>query len=244
MLSPTSRFLLALSLVLAWQPWLSAQQAPVAAPSATPSAEDKTPYTPAKWEKEIAALEAKDKENPPGKGAIVFIGSSSIKKWTTLAEDFPHHRVINHGFGGSRLSDAVYYVDRLVTPYEPRMIVVYSGGNDINAKVTAEAVFGSFQAFVEKVRQKQPTVPIAYVSIAGNPKRWAQVEEVKKANKLIADYVGKNPNLQFIDVFPKMLGADGLPLPDIFVADNLHMNPKGYAIWTKVVGEYLPKADK
>lgn len=198
----------------------------------------------AKWEKEIAALEAKDPVNASTRGGIVFVGSSSIKKWTTLAQDFPHHRVLNHGFGGSQLGDSVHFADRIVLPYEPRMIVVYAGGNDLNAGREPEQVASDFQAFVEKVRAKLPDTTIAYVSIAGNPKRWAQVEEVKKTNALIADYVSGKPNLKFIDVFPRMLGADGLPRPEIFVADRLHMNAEGCKLWTEIIGAQLPAPDR
>jgi lysophospholipase L1-like esterase len=198
----------------------------------------------AKWEKEIAAFEEKDRANPPAKGGIVFVGSSSIKKWTTLAEDFPHHRVLNRGFGGSQLGDSVHFAERIVLPYEPRLIVVYAGGNDINAGKTPEQVFAAFQAFVEKVRAKLPETPIAYISIAGNPKRWAQVEQVKAANALIEGYIKDKPNLKFIDVFSQMLGADGLPRPEIFVEDRLHMNAKGYKLWTEIVGKYLPPPDR
>jgi len=204
---------------------------------------DEAPSPFAKWEKEVAALEARDSAGPNAKGAIVFVGSSSIKRWTTLAEDFPQHRVLNHGFGGSQLRDAAHFAERLVTAFEPRFIVVYAGGNDINAKRTAEQVFTSFQDFVAAVRAKQPATPIAYISIAGNPKRWAQVEKVKKANALIEGYTKTQPYLQFIDVFPAMLGVDELPLPHIFVADKLHMNPEGYKLWTGIVGRHLPAPD-
>jgi len=203
---------------------------------------DEAPSPFAKWEKEVAAIEVRD-SLPASKGAIVFVGSSSIKKWTTLAEDFPRHRVLNHGFGGSQLRDAAHFADRLVTAFEPRFIVVYSGGNDLNAKRTADQVFASFKDFVAAVRAKQPQTPIAYISIAGNPKRWSQVDEVRKANALIQSFTKEQPNLQFIDVFPAMLGSDGLPLPDIFVADRLHMNPEGYKIWTGIVGRHLPAPD-
>jgi lysophospholipase L1-like esterase len=198
----------------------------------------------AKWEKEIAALETKDPVNAATRGGIVFVGSSSIKKWTTLAQDFPRHRVLNHGFGGSQLGDSVYFVDRIVLPYEPRMIVVYAGGNDLNAGRKPEQIASDFQAFVEKVRAKLPDTTIAYVSIAGNPKRWTQVEEVKKTNALIAGYISGKPNLKFIDVFPRMLGEDGLPRPKIFVADRLHMNAEGYKLWTEIIGAQLPAPDR
>lgn len=199
---------------------------------------------PARWEKDIAAYEAADKATPPPKDAIVFVGSSSIRLWKTLAQDFPQHQVLNRGFGGSEMGDSAHFADRIVLAYQPRFIVVYAGGNDLNAKKTPEQVFEAFKSFVAKIRAKQKDTPIAYISIAGNPKRWAQVEQVRKANALIKAYTEEQPNLKFIDVFPAMLGADGLPKPDIFVKDNLHMNPKGYAIWTEIVGKFLPAPDK
>ena len=204
---------------------------------------DEAPVASAKWEKEIAAYEARDRENTPPKDAIVFVGSSSIRLWKTLAQDFPQHRVINRGFGGSELADSAHFAERLVLVYQPRMIVVYAGGNDINNGKSPEEVFDAFKAFVAKVRAAQPETPIAYISIAGNPSRWAQVEKVKAANALIADYCKEQPHLQFIDVFSKMLGPDGLPKPDIFVEDRLHMNSEGYKIWTGVVRAFLPEPD-
>lgn len=202
------------------------------------------PAPPEKWEKDIAAFEASEAVSPVPKNAIVFVGSSSIRKWTSLATDFPHHHVINRGFGGSLLSDSLHFVDRLVLRHEPRFIAVYAGGNDINANKTPEDVFAAFKGLVEKVREKQPTTPIAYISIAGNPKRWSQVEQVIKANALIEAYTKANPGLVFIDVFHQMLGPDGLPKPGIFSSDNLHMNEEGYKLWTEIVAPYLPSPDR
>ena len=198
----------------------------------------------AKWEKEIAAFEEMDRQNPPPKKGIVFVGSSSIRKWTTLAEDFPHHQVLNRGFGGSQLIDSVHFADRIVLPYQPRMVVLYAGGNDINAGKTPTQVFADFRAFVKKIRPKLPRAKIAYISIAGNPARWAQVERVKKANALIKDYIDGRPRMKFIDVFSRMLGSDGQPRPEIFVQDRLHMNAEGYKLWTEIIGPYLPAADR
>lgn len=192
-----------------------------------------------KWEKEIVAIEQRDPVGPETMQGIVFVGSSSIKRWTSLAKDFPQHRVLNHGFGGSQLTDAVAFLDRIVVPYAPGLIVLYSGGNDINASRTADQVFDSFREFVSRIREKLPSTPIAYISIAGNPKRWSQVAEVIKANGLIETYTKQNAGLVFIDVFHPMLGLDGRPRPEIFSEDNLHMNAKGYQLWKQVVGPYL-----
>jgi len=199
--------------------------------------------TTAKWEKEISGIEASHPAKPEDKGGIVFIGSSSIRMWSTLASDFPKHRVANHGFGGSQIEDSVQYVDRIVTPYQPRLVIMYAGGNDINAGKSAETVATDFKSFVEKVRAKQPDVPISYISIAPNPKRWSQIETVKKANALIAEYCAQGTKLKFIDVFSQMLGPDGQPKPDIYLKDQLHMNPKGYAIWKEIVAPELGAPD-
>lgn len=194
-----------------------------------------------RWEKEIRAFEASDKTNPPPQNANLFIGSSSIRKWTTLAEDFPDYKVINRGFGGSEMSDSVYFFDRIVAPYKPKKIVMYAGGNDIAAGKTPEEVFGAFTNFVAKAHEKLPKTRVAYISIAPNPARWAQVEKVKATNKLIEDFCKTNSKLAFINIFPAMLGDDGKPKPDIFLKDNLHMNAKGYAIWVPIVREFLKK---
>ena len=191
------------------------------------------------FENEIQAFEASDKTNPPPKNTILFVGSSSIRMWKTLAQDFPEYRVINRGFGGSQISNAIHFAERIVIPYEPRIIVMYSGGNDLNAGKTPETVFNDFKTFVAKVRTKLPHTRLVYISIAPNPARWAQIDRVREANRLIRDYTQKQPGLSFIDIHPHMLGDDGQPKPDIYLDDKLHMNAKGYAIWKRVVGEHL-----
>lgn len=216
----------------------------LAAQTVAENAKPATISSPAKWEKDIAAFETKDREQPPEKGAIVFIGSSSIRMWKTLAEDFPHHRVLNRGFGGSQIADSLHFADRIVIPYAPRMVVMYAGGNDLNSGKPPERVIADFRAFFEKVRTALPDTGIAYISIAGNPKRWAQLEQVKQTNDAIRAFLKEQPRTQFIDVFSRMLGADGLPLPHIFLPDRLHMNADGYRIWREVIGPYLPRADE
>jgi len=194
---------------------------------------------PRRFELEIAAFEAADKTNPPPRNAILFIGSSSIRRWTTLAQDFPRFQVINRGFGGSHLSDSVYYFDRIVLPYKPRLIVLFAGSNDIDFGKTPDQVFEDFKAFVEKTRQALPKTRVAYISISTVPSRAREVEQVRRANELISAFIAGDKRLSFIDVFTAMLGPDGKPMPDIFVSDNLHLNAKGYAIWTEVVAPYL-----
>lgn len=192
----------------------------------------------AQWENEIAAFEAKDKTNPPPQNSIVFVGSSSIRKWTMLSADFRGLPVMNRGFGGSQLADSVNFADRIVIKYQPREVVIYAGGNDINAGKSPEIVYGDFVALVQKLHSGLPNAKLAFISVAPNPARWSQLEKVKRMNALSEKYCRQH-GIAFINVFPLMLGADGHPLPDIYVADGLHMNAKGYAIWRQAVAPYL-----
>ena len=190
------------------------------------------------WENAIAAYEASDRTNAPPKNAIVFVGSSSIVRWKSLAEDFPGLPVVNRGFGGSQLADSVNFAGRIVIPYAPRQVVVYAGGNDLNAHKPAEVVYGDFVALMEKLRAHLPHARLAFISSAPNLKRWEQVEQVKRLNTLAAAYCRRH-GIIFINVFPLMLGPDGHPRPDIFVEDGLHMNANGYAIWREAVAPHL-----
>src|SRR6185503_5477682 len=119
-------------------------------------APQRKPHNSKQWETAIQAFEATDRTNPPPKNAIVFVGSSSIVRWKSLAADFPGLRVVNRGFGGSQLADSVNFADRIVIPYAPRQVVVYAGGNDLNAHKPAEIVFGDFVALMEKLRKNLP----------------------------------------------------------------------------------------
>jgi len=193
----------------------------------------------ANWETEIKQFEEADRQNPPPKDAILFIGSSSIRLWKDLAKDFPSVTVLNRGFGGSQIADSTYYVDRIVTPYRPKMIVLYAGDNDLAAGKTAAEVFADYQQFVNKVRQSLPKVRIAYIAIKPSPARWQLVSAMKEANAMIKQFADDKKNLVFIDIFAGMLGADGKPRPEFYVEDGLHLSEKGYAFWTRTVAPYL-----
>jgi lysophospholipase L1-like esterase len=193
----------------------------------------------AKWEKEIAAFEEADRHSPPPQGAIVFVGSSTIRMWKTLADDFAGYRVINRGFGGSELADSVYFADRIVIAYKPRMIVLFAGTNDINAGKSPEQVFADYQAFVAKVRAALPDVRIAYLSIAPCPSRWKQADKQLKVNHLIRDFAAAHEKLDYIEVWSQLLGPDGQPRADLYLADGLHPNAEGYRIRANTIRPHL-----
>ena len=189
----------------------------------------------AKWEKEISAFERADQANPPPQHAVLFAGSSGIRLWKTLAQDFPDQRVINRGFGGSHIADSVHFADRIIIPCAPRLIVLRAGGNDINAGKSPEQVCAGFKEFVSTVRAKLPDVKIVFIGQNPTPARWKNREREQAANALVRDYIQQTPHLVYVDTWDKVLGADGQPRLELFVADKLHFTPAGYKILADLV---------
>jgi len=194
-----------------------------------------------RWEKEISAYEQMDRTNPPPRGAVLFIGSSTIRLWKTLAQDFPDHRVINRGFGGSQIVDATHFAERVIFPYAPRMIFLRAGGNDLWAGKTPEQVFTEFQEFVKKVHAKLPGTDIVFISLSPSLARWKQAEQEKALNGMVEGYVRGKAHLKYLETYPMVLGADGRPRPELFVADQLHFNAEGYRLLADRVRPCLPK---
>jgi lysophospholipase L1-like esterase len=192
---------------------------------------------------EIQAFKKQDQENPPPANAILFVGSSSFRKWTDVSSYFPGYTIINRGFGGSSFPDLIRYEDDIIYPYHPKQIVIYCGDNDLafSDSVTADTVFERFRVLFEGIRSNLPGGNIVYVSIKPSPSRARLKEKMEKANLLIQTYLSINPHTAFVDVYHKMLNADGSIMADIFLEDNLHMNARGYAIWQKAIAPYLLK---
>jgi lysophospholipase L1-like esterase len=195
---------------------------------------------PKRWEKNIAAFEAEDKTNPPPKGALLFIGSSTIVRWK-MDRDYPEHKVINRGFGGSQIEDSAYYADRVVIPYAPRAVFLRAGGNDLNFGKSVEQVFAEYKDFVSKVHSKLPDTDIYFISLSPSIARWKQHDKEKELNNLVKEYIAGKPHLKYIETYDMVLGSNGEPRPDLFVDDKLHFNAEGNKLLAERVRPYLPK---
>ena len=191
---------------------------------------------------EIKAFREQDSVKFPPKNAILFIGSSSFNFWKDMPEYFPGYTLINRGFGGSSLPDVIRYAADIIYPYQPKQVVIYCGENDLTDEtVTPQIVLDRVKKLVGMIRGKFKNLPIIYVSIKPSPSRQHLMPKMAEANKLIKAYLATQPKAVFVDVYSKMLQADGTPRKDIFVADNLHMNAKGYAIWKQAIQPNLIK---
>ena len=212
---------------------LGGTQARAAQLTSLPASEDSP------WEQSIAAFAAADSKHAPPSGGVVFVGSSSIRLWGDLETQLSDARVINRGFGGAKLSDCTRYLDRLVLPYRPRLIVVYAGDNDLAEGRDPKDVFNEFVQFVERVRKALPDTPIHYISIKPSPGRASLIPKVRETNKLIVQFIAAADNLVFIDVFTPMLDAAGKPRRELFREDALHLNSAGYKLWATIIGPHV-----
>jgi lysophospholipase L1-like esterase len=190
------------------------------------------------FEREIQAYEAIDRAAMPANGGILFYGSSSIRLWKTLKDDFSGLSVLNRGFGGSTAPDAVRYAERMVLPYKPATIIFYEGDNDLGKGRTPDQLLADYKAFAKLVHAKLPNTKIVYLSVKPSPKRIDLMTTQQKANAMLEGWItqSKDSRLSYVDIFKPMLDAKGQVRADLFGPDHLHMNREGYKLWTGLLG--------
>jgi lysophospholipase L1-like esterase len=195
------------------------------------------------YEPEIRFYEKADKANPPPKGCIVFVGSSSIRLWESMARDFPGVACVNRGFGGSTIGDSVHFADRIITSYGPGKVVFYAGDNDLGRDMSVDQVFDDYAALVAKIHAALPKTLIAFISVKPSLSRWHLIEPIRALNARVRACTAADPRLRYIDIDAAMLLADGTPNPALYVEDGLHMTAAGYAVWAKAVRPFVLDED-
>ena len=197
-----------------------------------------------RFEKEIAVFEQANQTEKYTNNAILFTGSSFIRLWKNIKQDLAPHEIIHRGFGGSTVAEMAYYIPRIAFPYAPKAIVFYTGSNDIadsSQDKTPLQVLETFKYVVKTVRTKFPTIPIYWIAISPNERRWKVQNKIIEANELLKNYCQNTPNMHYIETMPQLLGKDGKYQADLYISDKLHFNDKGYAIWKEVIGGVLDK---
>ena len=198
--------------------------------------------SPTRFQPAIDAFLDSDKINPPPRQAILFIGSSIFRQWENLKEQMAPLPVFNRAFGGSRTGEVLFYMDKIVLPYEPAIIVYYCGSNDVNAGEKAEAISGRFREFVARVHAKLPDTRIFYVSINRAPQKKDRWDVVDEANRRVHAYCLTDERLGFIDVNPALFDREGNPRLDLYREDQLHFKPHAYAEFTAIIKPIVAKA--
>ena len=196
---------------------------------------------------EIDAFAQADKVKMPDAGRILFAGSSSFTYWKDVNDYFPGKNILNRGFGGSTLLDLIQFSNETIIKYKPKQIFIYCGENDIASSDTVQPkhVLDRFKTLYSIIRTQLPSnTPIVYLSLKPSILRWSMHERMDASNNLIRSFISTQKNIQFLDVYHSMLGDDGTPLKNIYIADNLHMNATGYKIWQKLMAPLLLQGEK
>ncbi|WP_166442978.1 GDSL-type esterase/lipase family protein [Phragmitibacter flavus] len=212
-------------------------EVPVAPLKSKVLSETKRP-DPARFAKEIAAFDKEELENAPPRGGIVFTGSSSIRLWK-LGEAFADLPVLNRGFGGSVANDLIVYADQVVLRYEPKVLVVYTGSNDINAKLTVEEALADFTGFLELVNRKLPETKVLVNPVKISRKRIEQIEKVRELNGKLKAWCAERPWTRWVETAQYLEDENGQPIDRFFAKDQLHLSPEGYVEWEKILGPVL-----
>lgn len=192
-----------------------------------------------RWDKSIAQYEHKDSVSKPEPGGILMLGSSSFTIWQDVGDYFPGRNMVNRGFGGSQMSDVLYFKERLILPYQPKQIILYEGENDIAAGEKPDSIFAELMQLVKWTRGQLPGIQISIVSMKPSPKRWDLKETLLEMNKKLKQFAAENENIDFINIWEPLIEPDGVPVNENYREDLLHLNANGYKIWQKAMAPYL-----
>ena len=197
--------------------------------------------SPERFAAAIQAFQEQDHVAPPPKNSILFIGSSIFRQWKNLKEHMDPLPVFNRAFGGSRTADVLYYMDQVVLPYSPKLIVYYCGSNDVTAGLAPDRIAKGFFQFVERVHTKAPRTRVLYVSILRAPQKIDSWDKVDEANRLVREYCARDKRLGFIDANPAVFDSEGKPRMDLYLADKLHYKEPAYDGFNAII---KPEVDR
>ncbi len=188
-----------------------------------------------RFEDEIKKYEEADQAQMPPKGGVLFVGSSSIRMWATVPQDFAPLPAFNRGFGGSTTPEVMHYAKRIVYKYEPSVIVYYCGENDIASDTPPQVAFQNFKKFIGETEKNLANATVVFISAKPSASRWALWKDIQQFNSMVELFAQNRPNLRYVDITKELLGANGQPDPSLFVEDKLHLNASGYAKWAAVL---------
>jgi lysophospholipase L1-like esterase len=194
---------------------------------------------PTRFNTQIEQLVSKEYNLDPGKKLLLFTGSSSIRMWTNIQDHFPHHNVINNGFGGSHFSDLIFFYNKVIIPHKPHILFIYEGDNDIASKKNPRMILKEAEFLLSKIRRDLPGTRVILISPKPSIARWDLRKEYQALNKKLKRLANKTDKVEYADVWNAMLDEKGNVMQDVFIEDNLHMNKKGYDIWAKVLSGFV-----
>jgi lysophospholipase L1-like esterase len=194
---------------------------------------------PTRFQSEIDVLKHLNAEREPDQKTILFTGSSSIRMWKDIQDYFPGKTIINTGFGGSHMSDLLFYLDTIVIQYNPDQIFIYEGDNDISAGKEPGAIMKDTKKVIRKLNKALPDVPVGLISPKPSLARWNLKAEYIELNQRFCRYATRKKQVDFINIWPVMLNPEGQPAAGLFIEDGLHMTKAGYDLWAGEIKKHM-----
>lgn len=194
---------------------------------------------PLRFQKEVDQIHDKHPPSVQRDNLILFTGSSSIKMWKDLTQDFPDYEVINAGFGGSQTFELLHYVNELILDYKPSKVFIYEGDNDISSGKSSTEIILTMHELVNTIHEALPETEVLLISAKPSISRWHLKDEYMDLNQHLEEYSQLFDYVQYVNVWDTMLNDEGSPKAEIFLEDKLHMNRAGYDLWAEVVKKYM-----
>jgi lysophospholipase L1-like esterase len=191
-----------------------------------------------RWKEQMAEFEKEDEQGGIEEGGIVFTGSSSVRMWN-LAASFPGRKLVNRGFGGSQMSDALAWFDTIVGKHKPSLVILYEGDNDLASGKTPEDIRGGLVEFLGLLRERVPESELWFLTIKPSPSRAGLWDKAKATNQLVEQLANGEERLRVIDLASCLLDSEGNADPSYFLEDRLHLNERGYAKWSELMDTEL-----
>ena len=194
---------------------------------------------PARFAEEIKAIGLKYKEITPSADLIVFTGSSSLRRWDNLQEYFPSKNIINTAFGGSQMSDLLFYADSVILKYKPAQVFIYEGDNDLASDEMPGEIVKEAKMLCKRIHKELPGTEIVIISAKPSPIRWNLKDQYLSLNRLYSKLGTRYKYIQYVDLWSPLTGPSGRPRGELFIKDSLHINNDGYRIWAGEIEKIL-----
>jgi len=194
---------------------------------------------PLRLQREVEHLDSMVYQFNTAEETILFTGSSSIRKWENISHYFPDNQIINTGFGGSQMSDLLFYVEQLILKHKPNRIFIYEGDNDIAYGKSIDEIMLTTAEMTDRITRENQDIVIVFISAKPSIARWELKDKYLALNIALKAYCDNKSNVYFVDVWQAMIDKDGLPRKELFAKDGLHMTEAGYWLWAKLFDKYI-----
>jgi len=196
------------------------------------------------WEADIHVFDSLNAAEYSDETTLLVTGSSSVRLWDSIHTDLIPFKVMQRGYGGAKLTDFNHYAGRIIKPHPFKAILIFVA-NDITGgdfDRTPREVLQLYKTLVGGIQERNPGTPVFWIEVTPTPSRWDAIRKIRKSGDLIRTHCEKYQDLYFIDTYDVFINQQAEPDPGFFREDMLHLNRKGYLLWSETILKALNQA--